>query len=98
MLLKDALLNWIARLVSGSVTLELRRGNDYTIMKTEGEHFAYSPEKLSMEKTSSMFTPADRIGSLHLQDLSVTDNRNLLKRLHDLPAEHQIDWLKRLIE
>jgi argininosuccinate synthase len=98
MLLKDALLNWIARPVSGSVTLELRRGNDYTIMNTEGECFAYSPEKLSMEKTSSMFTPADRIGSLHLQDLSVTDNRNLLKRLQSLPEESAIDWLKRLIE
>ena len=53
MLLKDALLRWLAPSVSGSVTLELRRGDDYSILKTEADYMAYAPEKLSMEKVAS---------------------------------------------
>jgi argininosuccinate synthase len=78
MALKDALVKWVAPTVTGTVTLELRRGEDYSIMKTEAPYMAYDPSKLSMEKVDSMFTPEDRIGALELQNLSVTDNRALL--------------------
>ncbi len=71
LLLKDALTRWIAPSVTGTVTLELRRGDDYTLLRTEAEHMAYAPEKLSMERVEDApFTPEDRIGALELQNLS----------------------------
>jgi argininosuccinate synthase len=82
MLLKDALLRWLAPSVTGSVTLELRRGDDYSLLDTQAEYMAYAPEKLSMEKVEGAFSPEDRIGALEMQTLSVTDNRALL--LHHL--------------
>jgi argininosuccinate synthase len=78
LLLKDALTKWIALPVTGRVTIELRRGDDYTILETYADAAAYDPEKLSMEKTESVFTPEDRIGALEMQTLAVTDNRKLL--------------------
>jgi argininosuccinate synthase len=95
MLLKEGLRRWVAAPVTGTVTLELRRGDDYTIRDTQAECSAYDPEKLSMERTEGAFTPEDRIGALEMQTLSVLDNRNLLrhmlattKRLHpDEPTE-----------
>ena len=85
MLLKDALTRWIAPSVTGTVTLELRRGDDYTLVNTQAEYMSYGPEKLSMERVQDApFTPADRIGALELQNLSVTDNRALL--LHHLSS------------
>ena len=83
LLLKDALTRWIAPSVTGTVTLELRRGDDYTLLKTEAQHMAYAPDKLSMERVEDApFTPEDRIGALELQNLNVGDNRALL--LHHL--------------
>jgi argininosuccinate synthase len=88
-LLKDALTRWVAPSVTGEVTLELRRGDDYTIVATRAEHMAYGPEKLSMERVEEpAFTPEDRIGALELQNLSVGDNRALL--LHHLASVHQL--------
>jgi argininosuccinate synthase len=84
-LLKDALVRGVAAPVSGKVTLELRRGDDYTILATEAEHAAYAPEKLSMEKTQAAFTPEDRIGALEVQSLGVLDNRTLLAATEDSP-------------
>ncbi len=78
LMLKDALTRWVASGVSGRVTVELRRGEDYSLLDTQAECSAYDPEKLSMEKTESAFTPEDRIGALELQNLSVGDNRALL--------------------
>ena len=79
MLLKDALTRWLAPTVTGSVTLELRRGDDYSIQDTRADYMAYAPEKLSMERVEeTAFSPEDRIGALELQNLSVTDNRELL--------------------
>ena len=79
LMLKDAITRWIAPSISGSVTLELRRGDDYSILDTRAEYMMYGPEKLSMEKVDDMaFTPEDRIGALEMQTLSVTDNRELL--------------------
>jgi argininosuccinate synthase len=85
MLLKDALTRWIAPSVSGTVTLELRRGDDYTILNTEADYMAYGPEKLSMERVEDApFLPEDRIGALEMQNLNVTDNRQFLA--HHLDA------------
>jgi argininosuccinate synthase len=89
MLLKDALSRWLAPSVSGSVTLELRRGDDYTIVETRADYMAYGPDKLSMEKVEdAAFSPADRIGALELQNLSVLDNRAFLV--------HHLDSVARL--
>jgi argininosuccinate synthase len=82
LMLKDALTRWVAPSVSGKVTLELRRGEDYSILDTQAEYMSYDPHKLSMEKVASAFTPEDRIGALEMQNLSVGDNRALL--LHHL--------------
>jgi argininosuccinate synthase len=78
LMLKDALTRWVASGISGKVTVELRRGEDYSLLDTRAECSAYDPEKLSMEKTESAFTPEDRIGALELQNLAVGDNRALL--------------------
>ncbi len=79
LMLKDAFTRWIAPSVTGSVTLELRRGDDYGILDTKAEFMMYGPEKLSMEKVEDMaFSPEDRIGALEMQTLNVTDNRELL--------------------
>jgi argininosuccinate synthase len=60
------------------VKLELRRGEDYTLVSTHPEYSAYAPEKLSMERSETAFTPEDRIGALEIQNISVADNRALL--------------------
>ncbi len=78
-MLKQALSSSIAPLVSGEVTLQLRRGDDYTILRTEADYATYAPDKLSMEKTLSAFSPTDRIGALEMQSLGVLDNRALLE-------------------
>ncbi len=78
MLLKESLVRWVSTAITGEVKVELRRGDDYTILSTQAAHAAYAPEKLSMEKTIGAFTPEDRIGALELQNLSVGDNRALL--------------------
>ncbi len=88
MLLKDALTRWVAPSVSGTVVLELRRGDDYTILDTQPVHSAYAPEKLSMEKVDSAFSPEDRIGALEMQTLAVADNRDLLR--HHLASVRRI--------
>ncbi|MBI2388698.1 MAG: argininosuccinate synthase [Deltaproteobacteria bacterium] len=89
LMLKDALTRWIAPSVSGSVTVELRRGEDYSLVDTRPRYSAYAPEKLSMEKVEeAAFTPEDRIGALEMQNLSVGDNRALL--LHHLDSVARI--------
>jgi argininosuccinate synthase len=77
--IKDGLTRGVASTVSGEVTIELRRGEDYTILKTDAVCSAYAPDKLSMEKTASAFTPEDRIGALEVQGISVLDNRAILR-------------------
>jgi argininosuccinate synthase len=78
MMLKDALASWIAPSITGQVTLELRRGDDYTIVSTAAPAMAYDPHKLSMEKVESLFSPEDRMGALEMQNLGVLDNRAFL--------------------
>jgi argininosuccinate synthase len=88
-MLKDALTRWIAPSVTGEVTLELRRGDDYTLCATRAEYMSYGPDKLSMEKVAEpAFTPEDRVGALELQNLSVGDNRDLL--LHHLASVRKL--------
>src|SRR5690606_14113976 len=87
-LLKEGLVRWLAAPVTGRVVLELRRGDDYTILDTQAEHMAYAPDKLSMERVAEpAFTPEDRIGALEMQALSVDDGRSLLL--------HQLDTFRR---
>ena len=89
MMIKDGLTRWIAPSVTGAVRLELRRGDDYTILGTRAEYMSYGPEKLSMERVEDApFTPEDRIGALELQNLNVTDNRSLL--IHHLKSTTQL--------
>ncbi len=88
LLLKDGLTRWVAPAITGSVTLELRRGDDYTLLDTQAEYMSYDPDKLSMEKVQGAFSPEDRIGALEMQNLSVGDNRSLL--LHHLSSIRQL--------
>ncbi|HTM62437.1 MAG TPA: argininosuccinate synthase [Burkholderiales bacterium] len=80
MMLREAAQRWVARAVSGEVTLELRRGNDYSIVKTKSANLTYRPERLTMEKAKDVFfTPADRIGQLTLRNLDIADTRDKLE-------------------
>jgi argininosuccinate synthase len=93
MMLRDALTRWIAPAVTGEVALELRRGDDWTILTTRAEYMSYAPHKLSMERVEEpAFTPEDRIGALEMQNLSVGDNRALL--LHHLDAVRKLGAAK----
>jgi argininosuccinate synthase len=78
MMLRDSAQRWVARAVTGEVTLELRRGNDYSILDTTSPNLTYKPERLTMEKGVSMFTPQDRIGQLTMRNLDITDTREKL--------------------
>jgi len=77
-MLRESAQRWVARPISGEVTLELRRGNDYSIVNTESPNLTFHPERLSMEKTESTFSPRDRIGQLTMRNLDITDTREKL--------------------
>ncbi len=77
-MLREAAQRWVARAVTGEVTLQLRRGNDYSILNTESPNLTYHPERLTMEKGASMFSPADRIGQLTMRNLDIADTREKL--------------------
>ncbi|HYG93898.1 MAG TPA: argininosuccinate synthase, partial [Nocardioides sp.] len=79
-MLREAIQRWIASLVTGEVTLRLRRGEDYTILRTDGPAFSYHPDKLSMERTeNAVFGPTDRIGQLTMRNLDIADTRAKLE-------------------
>jgi argininosuccinate synthase len=78
MMLRESSQRWIARAITGEVTLELRRGNDYSILDTESPNLTYKPERLTMEKGESMFSPQDRIGQLTMRNLDIVDTRDKL--------------------
>jgi argininosuccinate synthase len=79
MMLRETAQRWVARAITGEVTVQLRRGNDYSIMNTESPNLTYAPERLSMEKVENApFTPQDRIGQLTMRNLDITDTRNKL--------------------
>lgn len=74
-MLRESAQRWVARAITGTVTLELRRGNDYTILDTVSPNLTYEPERLTMEKGDSMFTAEDRIGQLTMRNLDIVDTR-----------------------
>ncbi|RYP86027.1 argininosuccinate synthase [Nocardioides guangzhouensis] len=81
LMLREAIQRWIASLVTGEVTLRLRRGEDYTILRTDGPAFSYHPDRLSMERTdNAVFGPTDRIGQLTMRNLDIADSRSKLEQ------------------
>lgn len=81
LMLRETAQKWVASAISGEVTLELRRGNDYSILETVSPNLSYAPERLSMEKIDNApFTPADRIGQLTMRNLDIGDTREQLAR------------------
>jgi argininosuccinate synthase len=78
LMLRESLLRWVGSAVTGTVTLRLRRGDDYTIVDTTGSNLTYQPDRLSMEKTEGAFGPLDRIGQLTMRNLDITDTRHKL--------------------
>ena len=77
-MLRESSQRWVASAVTGEVTLELRRGNDYSLLNTESPNLTYHPERLTMEKGDSMFTAQDRIGQLTMRNLDIVDTRDKL--------------------
>ena len=100
MMLRETAQRWVARAVTGEVVLELRRGHDYSLLDTRSPNLSYKPERLSMEKVASAFTPQDRIGQLTLRNLDIADTRDklatyvktgLLQRAGDSPLPRLTD-------
>src|SRR5512138_1810350 len=78
LMLRETAQRWVARAITGEVAVELRRGNDYSIMNTDSPNLTYKPERLTMEKGEASFTPQDRIGQLTMRNLDITDTREKL--------------------
>ena len=78
LMLRDSAQRWVARAITGDVTMELRRGNDYSIMDTSSPNLTYKPERLTMEKGQEYFTPLDRIGQLTMRNMDIADTREKL--------------------
>jgi len=79
LMLRDTLIKWVGRAITGKVRVELRRGDDYTILDTESPNLTYHPERLSMERVEGeAFSPVDRIGQLHMRNLDIIDSRDKL--------------------
>jgi argininosuccinate synthase len=88
LMMREAIQRWIASLVTGEVTLRLRRGEDYTILRTDGPAFSYHPDKLSMERTEhAAFGPTDRIGQLTMRNLDIADSRSKLEAYAAQPLD-----------
>jgi argininosuccinate synthase len=97
LMLRDSLQRWVAAVVSGEVTIELRRGDDYTILDTQGASVTYNPERLSMERSATAFTATDRIGQLQVQINDIEDSRRMLeeqRKLRLAPAPPPSDPLE----
>ncbi len=97
LMLRESLQRWVAAVVTGEVTLELRRGDDYTILDTRGSAVTYDPERLSMERSATAFTAADRIGQLAVQINDIDDSRRMLeehRRLRLSPPAAAVDPLE----
>ena len=78
-MLRETAERWVARAITGEVTIELRRGNDYSIMNTISPNLTYQPERLTMEKRESSFSPQERIGQLTMRNLDIADTRAKLE-------------------
>jgi argininosuccinate synthase len=83
-MLRESIQRWVAAVVTGEVTLRLRRGDDYSVLNSTGPVFSYHPEKLSMERTeNAAFGPLDRIGQLTMRNLDIADSRAKLELYRD---------------
>jgi len=81
LMLRESIQKWVGSTITGSVTLRLRRGEDYSILDTTGPHLSYHPEKLSMERVGdAAFGPTDRIGQLTMRNLDIADSRSRLEQ------------------
>ena len=88
LMMREAIQRWVASLVTGEVTLRLRRGEDYTVLSTDGPSFSYHPDKLSMERTdNAVFGPTDRIGQLTMRNLDIADSRSKLELYASQPQD-----------
>jgi argininosuccinate synthase len=88
LMMREAAQRWVASLVSGEVTLRLRRGEDWTILETSGDNFSYHPDKLSMERVEdAAFGPTDRIGQLTMRNLDIADSRDKLEQYAGQPLD-----------
>jgi argininosuccinate synthase len=88
LMIREATQRWVGSLVTGEVTLRLRRGEDYTILRTDGPNFSYHPDKLSMERVeTAAFGPTDRIGQLTMRNLDIADSRAKLELYADQPLD-----------
>jgi argininosuccinate synthase len=95
LMVRESIQRWIASVVTGEVTIRLRRGEDYTVLRTDGPAFSYHPDKLSMERTEhAAFGPTDRIGQLTMRNLDIADSREKL----ELYALQPIDQGQVLVE
>jgi argininosuccinate synthase len=95
LMLRESLQRWVGSVVTGEVTLRLRRGEDYTILRTDGPSFSYHPDKLSMERVEhAAFGPSDRIGQLTVRNLDIADSRSKL----ELYAQQPLDQGQVLVE
>ncbi|MBR7744067.1 argininosuccinate synthase [Phycicoccus sp. BSK3Z-2] len=88
LMIRESIQRWIASVVTGQVTLRLRRGEDYTVLDTRGENFSYHPDRLSMERTeNAAFGPLDRIGQLTMRNLDIADSRAKLELYAEQPTD-----------
>jgi argininosuccinate synthase len=88
LMLRESLQRWVGSVVTGEVTIRLRRGEDYTILRTDGPTFSYHPDKLSMERVeNAAFGPTDRIGQLTLRNLDIADSRSKLELYAGQPLD-----------
>ena len=88
LMLREGIQRWIASLVTGEVTIRLRRGEDWTILRTDGPAFSYHPDRLSMERTdNAAFGPVDRIGQLTMRNLDIADSRFKLEQYAAQPLD-----------
>lgn len=88
LMIRESIQRWIASLVTGEVTVRLRRGEDYTVLRTDGPAFSYHPDKLSMERTdNAAFGPTDRIGQLTMRNLDIADSRAKLEAYASQPLD-----------
>jgi argininosuccinate synthase len=95
LMVRESIQRWVASLITGDVTLRLRRGEDYSILATSGQNFSYHPDKLSMERTdNAAFGPTDRIGQLTMRNLDIADSRDKL----ELYATQPLDQGQVLVE
>jgi len=83
MMLKESLIRWVGKAISGTVTLQLRRGDDYSILNTESPNLTYHPERLTMERGGEGFSAHDRIGQLALRNLDIADTRQKIQIYRD---------------